>query len=72
VTVQPLDGGLASPGEPLRGLPAVFGRAAILDAGRLQAKFLNETAGRTLAGGRLLALTLTQRCGGLTDLGEIE
>lgn len=41
VVVQPLDGGLASPGDPLRGETAAFHQAAVLNAGRLQASFLN-------------------------------
>lgn len=49
VTVQPLDEGLASPGDPLRGRPASFGMAAVLEAGRLQVEYLNRASDRLVA-----------------------
>lgn len=51
VVVQPLDGGLASPGDPLRGETAAFHKAAVLNAGRLQASFLNKREGEPSLGG---------------------
>lgn len=44
--VQPLAGGLASPGEPLRGRPDSFASQDVLAAGKLQANYLNEQMGR--------------------------
>lgn len=55
VIAQALEAGLASPGDPLRGRPASFEMAAVLEAGRLQAEYLNQASGRTVAGRRLLA-----------------
>lgn len=59
--VQALAGGLASPGEPLRGRPDSFEPVDVLEAGRLQAAFLNRSSGRRVAGGRLIT-ALVQRC----------
>jgi len=69
--VQPLAGGLASPGEPLRGRPDSFELEAVLDAGRIQASWLNNISGRQVAGGRLLCLSLSRLRANLTDLGAI-
>ncbi len=71
VTVQPLDGGLASPGDPLRSRPASFDMAAVLEAGRLQAEYLNQASGRMVAGGRLLAALLQPGHVHLHDLGKV-
>ena len=68
---QPLEGGLASPGEPLRGRPDSFELKAVLEAGRVQASWLNNTSGRQVAGGRLLCLSLGRLRANLTDLGAI-
>lgn len=71
VTVQPLDGGLASPGEPLRGSAASFEPAAILQAGLAQVEFLNRSSGRAVAGGRLIVARLRQKEALVTDEGAI-
>lgn len=71
ITVQPLDGGLASPGDPLRSRPASFEMAAVLEAGRLQAVYLNQASGRLVAGGRLLAALLQRDDLHLRDLGRL-
>ncbi len=68
---QPLSGGLASPGEPLRGRPDSFAAPDVLAAGRLQAEYLNEQEGRVVAGGRLIAATLTAGQATISDLGPI-
>lgn len=70
-TSQPLIGGLASPGEPLRGLADSFDPTAVLAAGRLQAAYLNKSAGRTVAGGRLLAALLRSGEALVADLGPV-
>jgi len=71
VVVQPLEGGLASPGDPLRGRPASFEMAAVLEAGRLQAEHLNQASGRLVAGGRVLAALLRRDHVTLQDLGKL-
>ncbi len=69
--VQPLLGGLASPGEPLRGRPDSFAPEDVLAAGRIQAAWLNRMSGREVAGGRLLAATLCPSGALISDLGVI-
>ncbi|HHA2589853.1 TPA: hypothetical protein ACOEA0_000651 [Stenotrophomonas maltophilia] len=69
--VQPLLGGLASPGEPLRGGPDSFASEDVLAAGRIQAAWLNKASGRQVAGGRLLAAVLKKGESFIQDLGEI-
>lgn len=69
--VQQLDGGMASPGEPLRGRPDSFASEDVLVAGRLQANCLNEQMGRQVAGGRLLTGFLQQGQAVIKDLGAI-
>lgn len=71
VIAQALEGGLASPGDPLRGRPASFEMAAVLEAGRLQAEYLNQASGRLVAGGRLLAALLQPDDLHLRDLGKL-
>ncbi len=71
VTVQPLEGGLASPGDPLRGRAASFDPEAVLEAGRLQVEFLNGKAGRAVAGGRLISALLRHGAADLRDLGDL-
>lgn len=71
VIAQALEGGLASPGDPLRGRPARFEMAAVLEAGRLQAEYLNQASGRLVAGGRLLAALLQPDDLHLRDLGRL-
>lgn len=68
---QPLSGGLASPGEPLRGRPDSFAAPDVLAAARLQAEYLNTQEGRVVAGGRLIAATLTAGQATISDLGPI-
>lgn len=69
--VQPIAGQLASPGEPLRDLPASMVQADLLASGRLQAAYLNEQMGRTVAGGRLLAALLQQSKATVSDIGAL-
>ncbi|HHA2675815.1 hypothetical protein [Stenotrophomonas maltophilia] len=69
--VQTLAGGLASPGEPLRGRPDSFASEDVLAAARLQANYLNEHMGRQVAGGRLLIGFLQQGQTVIKDLGAI-
>ena len=71
VIVQALQGGLASPGEPLRGKPDSFEPEAVLAAGRLQADHENRENGRVVAGGRLLAATLRRNQSLIADLGPL-
>lgn len=71
VIAQPLEGGLASPGDPLRSRPASFDMAAVLEAGRLQAGYLNQASGRVVAGGRLLTAVLQRDHASLRDLGVV-
>lgn len=59
--VQALEGGLASPGEPLRDRPDSFRTEDVLEAGKLQAAYLNAQEGRSVAGGQLLIARLSQR-----------
>lgn len=69
--VLPLVGGMASPGEPLAGRKDSFDPADVLAAGRLQAAWLNNRVGRTVAGGRLLMANLTLSSTIILDLGTI-
>ncbi|AOX61102.1 hypothetical protein BIZ42_02195 [Stenotrophomonas sp. LM091] len=69
--VQPLDGGVASPGEPLRGRKDSFELEAVLEAGRLQATYLNSSVGRTVAGGRLLVAVLQKGQTSITDVAAL-
>ncbi len=69
--VQPLDGGLASPGEPLKGRPDSFELLDVLQAGRLQAAWLNRAVGRQVAGGRLLVATMSESRAVVEDLGSL-
>ena len=59
--IQPLIGGLASPGEPLRGRGDSFDPVEVFQAGVLQAAYLNEKNGRQVAGGSLLVAHLRER-----------
>lgn len=69
--VQPLVGGLASPGEPLQGRPDSFAPDAVLAAARIQAAWLNKASGRDAAGGRALVAVLRQGQAFIQDLGQI-
>ncbi|QHB72518.1 hypothetical protein [Stenotrophomonas sp. 364] len=69
--VQPLEGGVASPGEQLRGHSDSFELDAVLEAGRLQAAYLNKSVGRIVAGGRLLVADLRKGEATSTDLAEV-
>lgn len=69
--VQPLVGGMASPGEPLEGRADSFDPADVLVAGRLQAAWLNGRVGKKVAGGRLLAAVLRQGQAVIQDLGAL-
>ena len=68
---QPLEGGLASPGEPLKGRADSFDPADLIEAARLQATYLNAQVGRIVASGRLLAADLTVGRATLSELGTI-
>lgn len=59
--IQPLIGGLASSGKPLRGRPDSFDPVEVFQAGVLQASYLNDKNGRQVAGGSLLVAHLRQR-----------
>jgi hypothetical protein len=72
VTVQPLEGGLASPGEPLRDQRASFELAAVREAGQRQVSYLNQLAERQVAGGRLLACMLVPGRAEISDLGGLD
>lgn len=69
--VQPLAGGLASPGEPLVGREDSFALEDVLAAGKLQAAWLNGRVGRQVAGGHLLAAVLRPGQVVIHDLGQI-
>lgn len=69
--VQPLVGGLASPGEPLQGRKDSFELEDVLEAGRLQAEWLNKASGRQVAGGRMLAVSLSKGQASIRDLGAL-
>lgn len=69
--VQPLAGGLASPGDPLEGRSNSFDPTDVLVAGRLQAAWLNGQVRRKVAGGRLLAAVLRQGQVVVQDVGAI-
>ncbi len=69
--VQPLEGGLASPGEPLAGRPDSFAEADLLAAGKIQAAWLNSRVGREVAGGGLLVAFLKKSQAVVKDLGAI-
>lgn len=69
--VQPLDAGLASPGEPLEGRPDSFDPADVLAAGRSHAAWLNRAVGRRVAGGRLLGAVLRESSVVIHDLGAV-
>lgn len=72
VIVQALEGGLASPGDPLRGRPDSFESEAVLAAGQLQADHENRQHGRVVAGGRLLVATLCANQTLIADLGPLQ
>jgi len=56
--VRRLNGGMASPGEPLEGRNDSFSLSEILTAGRLQDAWLNRRLGRRVAGGAISLLPL--------------
>ncbi|AVJ32431.1 hypothetical protein CLM74_06390 [Stenotrophomonas sp. MYb57] len=62
---------MASPGEPLRRHLDSFALAAVLEAGRLQAAYLNGSVGRTVAGGRPLVGVLQKRQASVTNVGAL-
>lgn len=61
VLIQPLMGGMASPGEPLRGRPDSFEPTEVIKAGVLQARYLNEKTCRQVAAGSLVVAHLRER-----------
>lgn len=69
--VQPIEGQLASPGEPLQALTPSMAQADIMAYARLQAGYLNERVGRQVAGGRLLAGFLQKGQAVVKDLGPM-
>lgn len=70
--VQRLAGGLASPGEPLKGRPDSFDLSDVFSAGKLQAAWLNARCGRRVAGGNLLALVLRKDRAEVLNLGQLD
>lgn len=71
VLAQALVGGLASPGEPLKGRPDSFEVDAVLQAGRLQMEYSNREGERVVAGGRLLVAKLERSRALIADLGPL-
>ncbi|MGE8252744.1 MAG: hypothetical protein ACN6RE_08785 [Stenotrophomonas sepilia] len=69
--VQPLDGGLASPGAPLVGRSDSLALEDVFAAGRIQAAWLNKQVGRQVAGGRVLAAVLRNGQAVIQDLGPV-
>lgn len=69
--VQPISGQLASPGEPLHGVPGSMAKAELKAAGRLQAAYLNGKMGRAVAGGHMLIGFLQHGQAVVKDLGPI-
>jgi len=69
--VAELVGGIAAPGQPLRGLTHSFHPDAILAAGRRQAEYVNAEEGRHVAGGRLITAFLQRGEAIVRDLGTI-
>lgn len=69
--VQPLVGGLASPGDPLQSRHDNFDLEDVLEAGRLQAEWLNRASGRQVAGGRLLVAALSRGQASIQDVGGV-
>ncbi|MGE8258358.1 MAG: hypothetical protein ACN6RJ_02965, partial [Stenotrophomonas sp.] len=71
VVVQPITGQLSSPGEPLLDWQPSMAASQLFEAGRRQAQWLNESAGRQVAGGRLLLWFLQRGQAVVRDLGTI-
>lgn len=69
--VEELVGGIAAPGQPLRGLPDSFEPEAIRAAGRRQADYLNAEEGREVAGGRVIVAFLRRGEVIVRDIGAI-
>ncbi|MGL4691192.1 MAG: hypothetical protein ACRCWE_03630 [Stenotrophomonas maltophilia] len=69
--VAELVGGIAAPGQPLRGLPDSFHPDAILAAGRRQAEYVNAEEGRHVAGGRIITAFLQRGEAIVRDLGAV-
>ncbi|HDS1084864.1 hypothetical protein I5U67_07230 [Stenotrophomonas maltophilia] len=69
--VQPIGGQLASPGDPLRSWVPSMATQDLLVAAQLQARYLNASMGRTVAGGRLLLGFLKPGQAVIKDLGPI-
>ncbi len=69
--VQPLVGGMASPGEPLQGRADSFLPKEVLQASQIQAAWLNKAVGREVAGGHVLIAVLRQGQAVIQDLGPI-
>ncbi|MCU1196126.1 hypothetical protein JAK23_10625 [Stenotrophomonas maltophilia] len=69
--VKPIEGQLASPGEPLQASTPSMAQADLMSHARLQASYLNEQMGRQVAGGRLLAGFLQAGQAVIKDLGEL-
>lgn len=69
--VAELVGGIAAPGQPLRGLADSFHPDAILAAGRRQAEYVNAEEGRHVAGGRIITAFLQRGEAIVRDLGAV-
>lgn len=66
-----LEGGLASPGQPLQDRENSFSLEAVLQSSRIQAEWLNRTTGRQVAGGNVLVAILRKGQAVLHHLGSI-
>lgn len=69
--VQPITGQLAAPGDPLRHRRASMAPADVLEAGKLQAKFLNRAGMPARAGGDLLCAVVNKDEVTVRNLGAI-
>jgi len=69
--VQPITGQLSSPGKPLQDWQPSMATTQLLEAGRRQAQWLNDSMGRQVAGGRLLLGFLQRGQAVVRDLGPI-
>lgn len=57
-------------GRPLRRREDCFELHAVLEAGQLQAAYLNADSGRSVAGGRLIAAVLVKGQATISQIGS--
>lgn len=70
--VQPLEGRVVAPREPLRGRPDSFELDAVLDAGRLQAASSTRAwVGPSLRGGRMLVAVFVKGQATISEVGTL-